>query len=148
SVAGSSVAPIVHLHQPREPQPSWQAIAIAGALALQFLLVALIAWRTLVPPSAASSGDSQIVAALERLDATLETRRRADLAEERVRARMEFLDDAFRELKGTDAGAISKLQSQFDKTAERAADVAARDAQIREMQISLEKVRGDFVTSQ
>src|SRR5262249_46310653 len=76
SPAGSSPAPVVHLHQPRDPQPSWQGTGIAAALALQFLLVALIAWKTL------STGEDKIVAALEKLDSSLETRRRAEVAEE------------------------------------------------------------------
>jgi proteasome lid subunit RPN8/RPN11 len=134
---GSSPAPVVHLHQPREPQPPWQPLAIGGALALQFLLVALIAWKTLVPPAAAEKGgDVAIAKALENLDASLksiEARRRLELAEERTRARTQFLDEAFRELKGADTGAISRLADRFDKTAEREADVAARDAQIREL---------------
>ncbi|HMC11587.1 MAG TPA: Mov34/MPN/PAD-1 family protein, partial [Pirellulaceae bacterium] len=99
--AGPYPAPVVHLHQPHDPQPPWQWIAIAGGLALQFLLVALIAWKTLVPLEGGDKfGDSKVAAALEKLDkslASLESRRRADLAEERAKARTEFLDDAFRE---------------------------------------------------
>ena len=144
--AGSYPAPVVHLHQPHDPQPPWQWIAIAGGLALQFLLVALIAWKTLVPLEGGDKfGDSKVAAALEKLDkslASLESRRRADLAEERAKARTEFLDDAFRELKGTDNGAISRLQSRFDQTARLSEDISARDAEIREMRTMIEDARG------
>ncbi|HMC10501.1 MAG TPA: hypothetical protein VKH44_04395, partial [Pirellulaceae bacterium] len=90
-------------------------------------------------------GDSKVAAALEKLDkslASLESRRRADLAEERAKARTEFLDDAFRELKGTDNGAISRLQSRFDQTARLSEDISARDAEIREMRTMIEDARG------
>lgn len=146
SPAGSASAPVVHLHQPRDPQPPWQGIALAGALALQFLLVALIAWRTLTP-AGGTGDDSKIVAALEKLDSSLgslEARRRAELAEERAKARLEFLDDVSRELKGADERTISRLQQRYDQTLKRDEDVAARDAQIREMK-GLIKVAGDRI---
>jgi len=146
SSAGSTPAPVVHLHQPREPQPPWQSLAIAGALALQFLLVALVAWKTLVPPpSLEKASEGPIATALEKLDASLkslEARRRAELADERTKARLQFLDEAFRELKGADEGAISRLATQFDQTAEHKADIAARDAQIRELNDLNEQARG------
>lgn len=137
SAAASTAAPIVHLHQPRDSQPPWQGLAIAGALALQLLLVALIAWRVLVPEQAGDQANNdKMVAALEKLDASLgslDARRKAELAEERAQARMQFLDEAFHDLKGTDKGAISRLQEKFDLSEQRKADLAARDAQIREM---------------
>jgi proteasome lid subunit RPN8/RPN11 len=144
--AGSYAAPVVHLHQPRDPQPPWQSLAIAGALAMQLLLVALIAWKTLVPAASfEKSSDSKIVATLEKLDASLgslEARRKTELADSRMRARAEFLDEAFRELKRADEGAISRLQSRFDQSARLSEDVAARDAEIREMRAAVEDARG------
>src|SRR5262245_13380030 len=117
--AGSYPAPIVHLHQPQDSQAPWLPLAIAGGLAVQLLLVALIAWKALSPPVTVAATDDKVAAALEKLDKSLtamEARRRADLAEERAKARTEFLDQAFRELKGADDGAISRLQIQFDQT--------------------------------
>src|SRR5262249_54322270 len=99
SPAGSPSAPVVHLHQPNSPEPKWQAIAAAGALGLQFLLLALIAWKTLVPPGRADpSSEAKVVETLEKLNASfaaLEARRQALVAEERARGRAEFLDEAF-----------------------------------------------------
>src|SRR5439155_8674632 len=84
SIAGSQGAPVVHLHQPRETQPPWQPIAVAGGLALQFLLVALIAWKMLTPAtSVQSAADAKVSATLEKLTASLdsnEARQKADLA--------------------------------------------------------------------
>jgi proteasome lid subunit RPN8/RPN11 len=148
--AGSYPAPVVHLHQPPGQTSQWQTLAIAGGLALQFLLVALIAWRTLTPQAdAALASDEKVALALEKLNASLETldaRRRAELLEGRARARSEFLDEAFRELKGTEDGAIGRLQARFDQTARLSEDVAARDAAIREMRGFLEDSRSKLQT--
>jgi proteasome lid subunit RPN8/RPN11 len=133
---GGSTAPVVHLHQPRDDSPPWPAMALAGALVVQMLLVALIAWRMVSPPPATATGDDKLVTAIEKLNDSLtgmESRRRAELAEERARAKAELLDAAFQELKGTDAGAISRLAERFDETARLAADIEARDSEIREM---------------
>ena len=60
-------------------------------------------------------------------------RRKAEFAEERAKARLQFLDEAFHELKGAESGSISRLQEKFDLSEQRKADLAARNAQIREM---------------
>jgi proteasome lid subunit RPN8/RPN11 len=143
STGGSYPAPIVHLHQPHSTTPPWQAAMVFAMLALQSLLVVLIAWRLLAPVPVAQ--DSQVAAALDKLNASLataEARRGAELAEARAKARSEFLDEAFRELKGADSGAISRLQSRFDQSSKLAEDIAARDAQIRELRTVVEEAKG------
>jgi proteasome lid subunit RPN8/RPN11 len=136
AAAGSYPAPVVHLHQPRDEQPPWQAIAIAGLLAMQMFLVALIAWKSLTPPAVSMTAEGdKVAAAIEKLDkslATLESRRQAELAQARAEARTEFFDTAFRELKGTDEGAFSRLAERFDQTGKLTEDVTARDAALRE----------------
>ena len=75
---------------------------------MQFLLVALIAWRVLAPEQTGDPANSgKIVAALEKLDnslGSLEARRKAEFADERAKARLQFLDEAFHELKGAESG--------------------------------------------
>jgi proteasome lid subunit RPN8/RPN11 len=147
SPAGPYPAPVVHLHQPQNAAPPWQAIASIAVLALQCFLVALIAWRVLAP--ADSSSNSQVAAALDKLNtalATAEARRSADLTEMRARARAEFLDEAFRELKGADGGSISRLQTRFDQSAKLAEDITARDAQIRELRSMIDETRNKLQT--
>lgn len=140
-------APVVHLHQPPSATPPWQAAMVFAMLALQSLLVALIAWRLLAPVTSAQ--DSQVAAALDKLNgalATAEARRGAELADARAKARAEFLDQAFRELKSADEGAISRLQSRFDQSSRLAEDIAARDAQIRELRTMIEETKGKLQT--
>jgi proteasome lid subunit RPN8/RPN11 len=145
SPAGAPAAPIVHLHQPASPEPRWQTLAVGGTLLMQLALVALLAWRVLAPGSAPGHVDeSKMAQTLDRLTsslAALEARRQADLAQERSKARSEFLDEAFRELKGTEAGAIARLQDRFDQSARLSADVAARDAEIRELKSLVAEAR-------
>jgi proteasome lid subunit RPN8/RPN11 len=144
AAAGSYPAPVVHLHQPRDEQPPWQAIAIAGMLAVQLLLVGLLAWKVLSPPGSTSvAGEDKLVAAVEKLDkslAALESRRQADLAQARAQARTEFFDAAFRELKNTDDGAISRLAERFDQTGKLTEDVMARDAALRESRVAMDEI--------
>jgi len=98
--AGTYPAPVVHLHQPHDREPPWQALAVIGAVALQCVLLALIAWKVLTPSGGSGRpADEKMVATLEKLDASLsslEARRRAELAEERAKARAELMDEAFR----------------------------------------------------
>jgi proteasome lid subunit RPN8/RPN11 len=147
SSSGLYPAPVVHLHQPHNPGPPWQTIAAFTVLALQCFLVALIAWRILAPADSAS--DSQVAAALDKLNtalATAEARRGAEVADARARARAEFLDEAFRELKSADDGAISRLQTRFDHSTKLAEDISARDAQIRELRGMIDETRSKLQT--
>jgi proteasome lid subunit RPN8/RPN11 len=140
--SGSAVAPVVHLHQPQSLQPPWQAIAVTGALLLQFMLVALIALKTLAPPVAApNTSDDKIAAALDKLEGSLTARQQVELSKERARAQGELLDSVVRELKGTDDGFVTRLQERFDQTDKLAADVSARDAQVRELRTLVEDHR-------
>jgi proteasome lid subunit RPN8/RPN11 len=144
AAAGSYPAPVVHLHQPREEQPPWQAIATLGMLAVQMLLVALLAWRALAPTAGGEAVEGEkLTAAVEKLDKSLgaiEARRQAELAQARAEARTAFFDTAFRELKGTDEGAFSRLAERFDQTSKLAEDVTARDAALREARVAIDEV--------
>jgi hypothetical protein len=139
---GTYPAPVVHLHQPQTGPPPWQAPAVVGMLMLQFCLLALIAWRMAMPPAATPEGSDPVVAAIEDLKESLASERQAEIARERARAQAELMDRAFAELKGTDEGAISRLQERFDQTQRLADDVAARDSRVRELERFVEDSRG------
>ena len=135
-------APVIHLHQPAQQQPPWQGAAVLGMLALQFALVALIAWK-LAGPSAqiASDNEDPVVASLEKLRDSFEERTAAEKAADQARAQLEVLDHVVSELKGTDEGFVQRLEQRFDETSRLSDDVAARDSQIREQQRLLEDTR-------
>jgi proteasome lid subunit RPN8/RPN11 len=133
--AAAGHAPVIHLHQPQSPQPPWQGLAIAGALALQLALVALIAFKTLVPPAVDPKRDDKIAAAIEKLGSeALAAQQATQLAKERARAQTEILDQVVGALRAGEGGSVSKALAQYDQAQRLSADVDARDAKIRELQ--------------
>jgi hypothetical protein len=133
--AAAGHAPVIHLHQPQSPQPPWQALAIAGALALQLALVALIAFKTLIPPAADPKRDDKIAAAIEKLGSeALAAQQASQFAKERARAQTEILDQVVGALRSGEGGSVSKALAQYDQAQRLTADVEARDAKIRELQ--------------
>ncbi len=134
------------------PLQSWMAPALLGGLVIQCLLLAVIAWRLLTPSDNASpTREAEMAAAVEKLSAlvaNLEARRETDLTAERSRARTEFLDAAFRELKGAPDGSIARLQAQFDQTERLAGDVRARDAEIRELRAGIDDARSKLQSAE
>ena len=136
SAPGGYSAPVVHLHQPQAPPPPpWQSLAIAGGLALQFLLVALIAYKTLVPPQPAADQEA-VAAALADLK---QAQQELAIAQERLRAQSETMDRAVAALQPGQS--FSELQQKVDQAARLEADVTARDSQVRELQTTIEDVR-------
>lgn len=119
-------------------------IAILGMLVAQLLLIAVLALKVLLPGRSPGGDERELAAAADKINAALanlEQRRRFELTEERLKTRGEFLDQAFQELKSSDANSISRLQSRFDQSQRLADDVAARDAQLREIQLQLNEAR-------
>ncbi|HEX5106342.1 MAG TPA: Mov34/MPN/PAD-1 family protein [Pirellulaceae bacterium] len=139
SAAGGYGAPVVHLHQPHAPPPPpWQGVAIAGALAMQFLLMALIAWKVLVPDTAAQEG--KLAAAFKDWQKAYESRQELEIAEERLRTQGATMDRVVNALKGP-GDSFTELQANVDQVARLEADVAARDAQVRDLENTLDDVR-------
>lgn len=139
---GAYPAPVVHLHQPPPPpRPPWLEAGVLGMLALQFCLVALIAWKMIEPAGAPDAEQDKVVEALEKLQDTLAARAASDNAAQRVRAQSEVLDAVVGELRSTEPGFVERLQERYDQTNRLAGDVAARDSQIRELSTTLEQSR-------
>ncbi len=97
-------SPIIHMPQPQ--QPAWQPLAVLGMLALQFLFLALFAWKLIGP----AEGDAGDLAA--KLDAVLEARdadHERDLAEAREEVRQRAYDRILSELKGAPEGTAGRI---------------------------------------
>jgi proteasome lid subunit RPN8/RPN11 len=134
--AGTHGSPVVHLHQPAPaPPPPWQAPAIAGMLALQFCLLALIAWKMIEPGSLTTSDEDRIAAALEALDERLAEKSDLALREERLAMRAELLDEISGTLKGTPSGSVQDIERKYDRSQELMANVEARDSQIHDLKL-------------
>jgi proteasome lid subunit RPN8/RPN11 len=134
TVAGAhGGAPVVHLHQPPQPPPpAWQAPAVVGMLALQFCLLALIAWRMIEPP-AGTPGERAASGAGEFASEQLVTR--SALAAER--ARNAYLTETIVETPEAAAKLVERLQVESARADRVEGDVAARDAQLREQSATL-----------
>lgn len=109
-MSGMSPAPVVNIAEQRSP---WHAVAMMGMLTVQFLFVALIAWRMLtpVPPDTADQkeSDEQVTRLLERLDRLTAARAEAANAD----AQMRVLDRVVTELRdGTPDGIVQALKQQ------------------------------------
>lgn len=131
---------------------AWILPALMGGMAIQCVLLAVIALQLLAPADVRSAGnDSEVHAALEKVSAALvalDARRDAELAAERSRARTEFLDAAFRELKDAEDGSLARLAAKFDQSERLAGDVRARDAEIRELRSAIDDARSKLQSSE
>lgn len=135
-------APVIHLHQPQTPQSPWQGLAIAGALMLQLALVALIAFKTLVPPAVDPKQNDKIAEAIQELQTqTHAAQQSAQLAKERAKAQTEVLDQVVAALGQGESGSVSKAVAQYDQAQRLAGDLDARDSQIRELKTITENNR-------
>ena len=110
-------APVVNVPQQNN---QWQGLAVMGMMTMQFLVVALIAWKLLLPAVAAETDEEkseQQVAQLEKkIDRLIEARRTESL----IDAKLEVLD---RVIRGEDGkpGAVNLLvdkQKQLNVLAE------------------------------
>jgi proteasome lid subunit RPN8/RPN11 len=139
TVAGAhGGAPVVHLHQPAPPPPpAWQAPAVVGMLALQFCLLALIAWRMIEPPA----GNSGAVAAGDGGLTAEQFAARSALASER--ARNEYLTQTIVETPEAAAKLVERLRAETARAERVEADVAARDAQLRLQSVDLADLKSE-----
>jgi hypothetical protein len=142
AAAGGYSAPVVHLHQPQAPPPpQWQGIAIAGALAMQFLLLALIAYKTLAPEAFAPSED-EVAAALAEVK---EAKQELAIAEARLQSQRETMDRAVAALAPGES--FSELQQRVDRVARLERDVESRDNEAIELKRSLTEAEGDLTSA-
>jgi hypothetical protein len=142
SATGGYGAPVVHLHQPQAPPPPpWQGIAIAGALAMQFLLLALIAYKTLAPDAFAPSED-EVAAALADLK---EAQQELAIAKERLQSQRETMDRAVAALAPGES--FTELQRKVDQVARLERDVESRDLAADELKRLVAEANGDLTAA-
>ena len=56
--SGSPGSPIIHVQAPHPPpKPAWEGLAMMGMLAVQFCVLALIAWKLVGPQESGSTAD-------------------------------------------------------------------------------------------
>jgi proteasome lid subunit RPN8/RPN11 len=126
-------APVINVQQPRGSDPNWQGIAVLGMLALQFALVALIAWKLLVPPAPQVAKNEDLDKLVKRMDQWVDNERYA--SEER--ARQQAFNRMLMEVKGDtppdyaeriakEAQELELLRSQQPRTLARENELKAQ----------------------
>jgi proteasome lid subunit RPN8/RPN11 len=116
-------APVVNIASPRD---QWQSIAVMGMLTMQFLLVALIAYRMMFPPA----GETGAVAQSSLLEQRLVEAERAAAKSEAV---SQMADRVLSSLKDAQPGSFPSLVEQEQQVEELRATVRGQLALEREL---------------
>lgn len=135
-------APIVNVHESHTPQ--WQAQAILGMMGIQFLFIALIAWRMIFPGMAATTAKkkldevSEVVAAMRNRDEAIAT----------VRAQQNVLNETLKTLgkgQSIDYKKLIEFQKKIDSLHASNLGHAAQTANLAR---ELIKTKKELTTSQ
>jgi hypothetical protein len=97
-------APVINVQQPRDKEPQWQGFAVLGMLSLQFALLALLAWKLLIP-SASETKDDNLAKIAKHLDKWADKEEHSAVE----RARQQAYSQIMSELKGTPPGYAEEL---------------------------------------
>jgi proteasome lid subunit RPN8/RPN11 len=109
--SGSSGSPIIHVQAPHQPpKPAWEGLAMMGMLAVQFCVLALIAWKMVGPPE--TSGTAEALAKLEKaVEARDETARLA----ERTERDLAVMDRIVGEMRDTSTGFVERYRAEIQR---------------------------------
>jgi len=134
----SGAAPIVNVGG----QQPWQNLAVLGMLTLQFCLLALIAWRLLVPakPQQQPAAAKQIAALQTSLDQLAEAQRtRAE-----IDAKLEVLDSVIRSGDGSSGPLLESLAAKTAEVNELRSNVRAQEALATELDTKIARLGADL----
>jgi len=112
-IAGGYPPTVVQVGEARQ---TWLAVAVLGLLSMQFLVLALIAWRMLVPPPAAGTQPAA-----------------PPLAAAELAAQRELLDRVIGQLDVAPAGLVDELEQQRQRNEELQSSNLGLLAQVREV---------------
>lgn len=101
-------APVINVQQPRDKEPQWQGIAVLGMLSLQFALLALLAWKMLVPAAPPESKNEDIGKLVKRIDDWADIKE----YEAREQARQQTYSRIMTELKGTPPDYADRIEKE------------------------------------
>lgn len=101
-------APVINVQSPRDKEPQWQPLAVMGMLALQFALLALIAWKLVAPAAPEAEQDKELTRLVERMDKWMDN----EEYEAREQARQEAYSRILTELKGAPPDYAARLEKE------------------------------------
>lgn len=110
--SGSPGSPIIHVQSPHPPpKPAWESIGMLGMLAVQFCVLALIAWKLVGPTE--SSGTADAIAKLEK---TLEAREDTARLAERSQRDLDVMDRIVGEMRDTSKGFVERYREEIQRS--------------------------------
>ncbi len=128
-------APVVNI---ADRGGAWQAPAVFGMLTLQFCLLALLAWRMVLP-----TADAESIAArdqtLEAIEQRLDEIAAIESAQAQLGAQREILDRVIGEINVAPQGLVTALEEERRRIEELEAAVSGQLAVAREKEASLER---------
>ena len=101
-------APVINVQQPRDKEPQWQGMAVLGMLSLQFALLALLAWKLLVPAAPPEVKTDDLAKLVKRIDQWADTKE----FESREQARQEAYSRIMTELKGAPPDYAARIEKE------------------------------------
>ena len=129
---GGSGSPIINVQAPPPPpKPAWETAGIFGMLALQFCLLALIAFKMIGP--AEPPANSEALAKVEKL---IEIRDESTRLSELQKRERETLDRVLHDMKGTPRGLVDAYENQ--KTENERLSLALTNSEIVQRKLQQE----------
>ena len=108
SGAAGGGSPIINVQSPPPPpKPSWETAGMFGMLALQFCLLALIAWKIIGPPDKPAQDE-----ALAKLEKLIEARDETARLVELQKRDLQTMDRVLHEVKETPKGLVTAYELQ------------------------------------
>jgi proteasome lid subunit RPN8/RPN11 len=98
-------APVINVQQPRDKEPQWQGMAVLGMLSLQFALLALLAWKLLIPAAPPEAKNEDLAKLVKRMDNWMDNEQYAT----QERAKQQAYSQMMTELKGAPPDYAEKL---------------------------------------
>jgi proteasome lid subunit RPN8/RPN11 len=119
----SGGAPVVNITQPQSQAP-YQHLIVLGMLTIQFCLLAILAWKVLLPTAPAEAESTELAKVAKQLEviATMtETQRQRE-------AQAVVLDKVMKELRGTPQGLVQELTQREQENAALEASLLGQHA--------------------
>lgn len=131
---GTGGSPIINVQSPPPPpKPAWESVGMFGMLAVQFALVALIAWKLIAPPE---TNKNDTFSKLEKL---LEDRQEVALQSAQHERDLKIMHRVLEEVRDTPAGFTARYQDEIKKNEDL--EIALRNSHAAQEQAAAQMKR-------
>jgi proteasome lid subunit RPN8/RPN11 len=128
SYSGTPGSPVIHVQAPHQPpKPAWEGLAMMGMLAVQFCVLALIAWKAIGPQ------DGGTAAAIAKLEKAMEARDESARLAAQSEHDLKVIDRVVGEMRDTSTGFVERYRNEIQRSADM--EKAVRNSQAVQTQI-------------